>query len=530
LRHLLAVTLLVGCGGTETEHGNDPPPETCVGIALGDACVSAGVPVDGCGVGFEHDGAFGCRPILPAERCPPGLMAVVGETTCREVMACGSGTWGDLPIDGSTQHVDASFTGASDGSALQPWATIIDALGAAAPGALIAVAAGSYAEQFEITTPVRLWGRCPSMVELVGAAGTSATIRVTAVDGVEVGGMAIRGGTRGIASSGSAQLLFDRLWIHDTTLRGISLVDELGPVEATLRASLIEATPESGIGAFGSVLSIESTNIRDSLADAQGTFGSAVVVQNEIDPSTLHVETSVFEGNRDTSVFISGSAATVETTVIRDTQPAANGTFGWAIGVQGTDGIAGELLLRQSVIERSHDVGLYASDSTLIVDATVVRDTRSRAQDMRFGRGINVEMHYDLPSSAVIQSSLVEGNHDAGVIGLANNVTLDNVLVSDTMPDLSTGSYGDGMAFGAAAVSVTSSYVRRSARAGMANFGSSILVTTTGLECNAIDFNGQDLFVPYSYDDAGGNVCGCDGSPIPCKVLTVEIEPPPTLQ
>ena len=60
-------------------------------------CIPAGVPSDGCGEGFVHDGERGCEPLLPQEPCPPGLMAVPGDTVCREVAPCAPERWGDIP-------------------------------------------------------------------------------------------------------------------------------------------------------------------------------------------------------------------------------------------------------------------------------------------------------------------------------------------------------------------------------------------------------------------------------------------------
>src|SRR5262245_27391833 len=183
----------LGCKG-ETAEESTPPPAVCLAgqwlrddgtcIAAGllfdmpcppgewqrdGECIPAGVPPDGCAPGFVHDGDRGCEAILPAP-CPPGLMAVPGETTCREVAPCAASTWGDIPTDPSTQYVDASYAGMdSDGTALKPWTTIQTAVDAAVTGATIAIAAGSYVGDVIVSgKSVRLWGVCPALVEIVG--------------------------------------------------------------------------------------------------------------------------------------------------------------------------------------------------------------------------------------------------------------------------------------------------------------------------------------------------------------------------
>src|SRR4051812_19559403 len=82
-------------GGAQTEAGCEP----------------AGIAPERCGGGFEPDEANGCEPILPAERCPEGQMAVPGEAACREIAPCGPAPWGDAPLDDTTQFVDAAYAG-----------------------------------------------------------------------------------------------------------------------------------------------------------------------------------------------------------------------------------------------------------------------------------------------------------------------------------------------------------------------------------------------------------------------------------
>ena len=116
----LAALSLLACTEDETEQPAVEPGPACTDpleIELADgSCARPGIAPDGCAEGFVHDGEYGCEPVLPAERCPPGLMAVPGDTACRPLQTCGTGTWGDIPVDAATQYVDASYSGNSDGT------------------------------------------------------------------------------------------------------------------------------------------------------------------------------------------------------------------------------------------------------------------------------------------------------------------------------------------------------------------------------------------------------------------------------
>ncbi|MBW2459900.1 MAG: hypothetical protein JRI68_35750, partial [Deltaproteobacteria bacterium] len=150
----LMAALVMGCGD-ESDPAADPvAPTGCVPgeRPLDDgSCRPPGIPAYGCGEGFEHDGDRSCEPILPAAPCPIGTMAVPGDAECREVAPCGDGPWGAIPIEASTQHVDQSYAGGnSDGSAAMPWTTIAEGITAAAPGAIVAIASGSYVENLVV--------------------------------------------------------------------------------------------------------------------------------------------------------------------------------------------------------------------------------------------------------------------------------------------------------------------------------------------------------------------------------------------
>ncbi len=63
----------------------DPAECSVAELLLAGECVPVGVLVDGCGRGFLSDGRGGGEAVLPVGPCPGGMMAVPGESACREV-------------------------------------------------------------------------------------------------------------------------------------------------------------------------------------------------------------------------------------------------------------------------------------------------------------------------------------------------------------------------------------------------------------------------------------------------------------
>ncbi|MDP6935685.1 MAG: hypothetical protein QGG40_22385, partial [Myxococcota bacterium] len=66
--------------------------------------------------------------------------------------ACGTGTWGDLDTDSDTIYVDASADAGGDGSRDRPFTVIQEGLDAQDDKAMVAVAAGTYLENLQMTT------------------------------------------------------------------------------------------------------------------------------------------------------------------------------------------------------------------------------------------------------------------------------------------------------------------------------------------------------------------------------------------
>jgi hypothetical protein len=409
------------------------------------SCLAAGVPSDGCGDGFVHDGDVGCDALLPGAACAPGLMAVPGETTCRAIVDCGTGQWGNIPGALTTEYVDAAYDvagGPSDGTTSAPWTTIQAGIDAAASGAVVAVAAGSYAEDLLLAgQPVVLWGVCPAQVEIVGTGASFATLVINpGADASEVRNVSVTGPYNGIDASGAAQLIIDSVWVHDNFGVGVNLQDDLGVTQAVVSNALVEANQSIGIFARGATLELDVSVVRSTLGRGVEAGENSATAS----PSVLTVTGSVISDNRAFGVFAAGASVDIDSTVIANTALGGLGGFGRAVNVifGGTTGAGGSLLLTRSLIENNRQISVFVADSVGEVHATVVRDTNSDGAG-QFGRGIEVLMSTQ-SSMLLVRSSLVERNSAAGIDAYGAVADVEATVVRDTVPNMFGGGYGVG--------------------------------------------------------------------------------------
>lgn len=577
--------------------GGAPPDSSCPAgeLVLPDGtCQPVGIPEGSCGEGFLPDGNMGCEPILPPSLCPPGQMAVPGDETCRAVSACADGTWGDIPVEADTEFVDGSYAGGdSDGSQSRPWTTVVDAVEAAEAGAIVAIAEGSYQDKVLIASkPVRLWGRCPALVELVGTSSASlpAAVHISvAGSGSELRDLAIRGEVLGAAVFGAQEVLLERVWIHDTGERGLYVEDEAEPVHVTVRRSLIERASGAGLYASGSRLTVEQSVVRDTNDIGLGTGILAELNPGNGRRAEAEIRGSLLERNDEAGLGLACADGTVEASVVRD-QTSSGGSAEGAIGVfsrvpsfgaarnhltiassvveqsegcgivvWGGDGLVeattvrgnglhgthaagvlvqfddaagrGTLQLLESLVEGNHQAGVLAVASDLTVQATRINDTLPNAEGL-FGRGMHLQSSPDQgPSMALCTSSVVTASHDHGVVVLDSEASFSSSVVRDTRPEADTALMGDGIAVvsqdAPAAARLEGSLIASNARCGLSAFGASLTVWQSRFDCNVIDLDGEELLgQSYLFEDLGDNACGCGADERPCVVSTTSLTPP----
>lgn len=669
---LALIALAAGC----TAHQDEPPPAppavptaSCpAGQATGDrdvccpagttpagtVCAPAGVPPERCGAGFAPDTGGGCTAVLPDATCADGWIAVPGDTQCRELSQCGTGSWGDIAVEASTQYVDGSYPGAdSDGSAAKPWTTVMQAVTAAQAGAIVAVAAGSYDQNVVVSgKPVRIWGRCPAMVELSSSSPMYGTVELRAgADGSVLRGVAVTGPAIGVFVFGAMDAVIDSVWVHDTGTRGVDVEAGVAATSATLVNTLVERSHVAGVFVATADVSIESSAVRDTLAGANG-FGRGVYLrehQQIEQPSSGSLIGSLLERSREGGVYVNGSSLSVAGTVVRDTLPLLGGfgvgisvndsetsghrgsleleasnverSMGIGIFVRGSDatveaavvrdtmpidgagraidiersavtGQRGQLILRQSLLERSVQTGLFVAASSASIESSIIRDTaldpsgafglgvgvrqeplgterselqlvdslveRSHAagillqgadvtidhtavRDTRmdasalFGWGIGISQQLDTGGRTVatIVDAIVDGSHGFGVALVGSEAALEQSLIANTAP-YGDGRFGDGVtalpALDEASAELIGVTIENSTRAGVSLFAAQASLEASLLHCQAIDLAGEThMGTPFVFDDRGANLCGCPDAADACKLANTTIGPPAPL-
>jgi hypothetical protein len=448
-RAVLVIALVVSGCSDPGETVVVPPDEiVCAAgeLALPDgSCFQPGVAA--CAAGFVADDVGGCSAVLPEAPCPPGQLAVPGETTCHDVAPCGSTPWGTAPEEPGTQHVDRAYAGGgSDGSAAKPWTTVQAALGAAVPGAVIALAAGSYDEDVDLGIPVRLWGRCPAMVSIAGTGQAVASIIVRG-DGTEIRDVAVTGSKVGVGVLGAVGVLVERVWIHDSGGQGIAVSDAASPSALTLRTSLVEGAHLHGILGLVADIAVEASVIRGTLPDAGNQAGRGIELDARGPPGRLVVRGSIIEHSRELGIYDEAAELVVDATLVRDQEPLPGDTLGGG-GIFVTSEAGDErapVTLSGVVLERNHDFGVLAFGSDVTVTGTTVRDTLPMQIG---GRGISAMGHPTTMarSTLMVASSLVERSNENGILVSGSDATIEATIVRGTTPWQADG-VGRGVTF-----------------------------------------------------------------------------------
>jgi hypothetical protein len=323
-------------------------------------------------------------------------------------------------------------------------------------------------------------------------------------------------GGRGIGVQEAAQLTLERAAVTDNHELGLAASGAGSKVMAT-EVLIARTQPKAdgtfgrGIQAQGGVhLTLEHAAITDNhdiglFADGVGTTVMAtevLIARTQPSPdgrwgrgigvregAQLTLERAVLTDNHEAGLVAGGVGATVMATevLIARTQPDADGTGGWGIGVHE----GAQLTLERGLVTDNHDVGLIASDAGTTVTATEVAIARTQpsANGTR-GRGISVQEGAQL----TLSRGALTDNHEAAILFLwAGGSVTDSLLQGTKLSPANTWGMADGLLVTGSVVTTTGVVARGNARSGILYDRSEGDITSCLITDNAIGLADQGL-------------------------------------
>jgi len=386
-----------------------------------------GVPTtfDPCPTGYRAvvDGALTtCDPYPEGgpSACAEGEAHFPGEPGCRTIGdACPPGDFAtSLPAGGSIIYVDEAAAAGGDGSMAAPFTTLADvSFGTLAAGTTVALARGNYGGTLPLRAGVQVVGACTAQTILAGEAPAASAVTVT--------------------SSGEPTVLRN-VTIRDAPQAGVRVA---GGRHLRLEGIAIERSQEFGVyvSGSGSEVVLVDVVVRGTRADSGGLFARGLSAN---DGGRLEATRVIVEENRELGIGVGSGAEAVATDVVVRNQEArdVDRSGGRGLSIQGGARFEGTRLL----VEGNRNIGLHVSGSgtEAIVSDVIVRDTRANERDGEWGAGINVQEGASFEASRL----LVEGNHDAGVLGFdpGTRISLVDAVIRDTESQVSDGLRGRG--------------------------------------------------------------------------------------
>jgi len=313
------------------------------------------------------------------------------------------------------------------------------------------------------------------------------------------------------------------------------------PAVVEITSSLFERNREAAILVEGSTASLAELTIRDTLPRENDlAVGNGVVAQLSPEllwPAATTLRNSVLERNHGTGIVVSGSEFIGSGFVVRDTQP--DSTYqgrGMLLQRHPTEHSMTVATVSAAVVEGSRELGIFMLGVEASLSGVLVRGTLPNPGTLAYGRGIAMQPvpETNVPSTVSIHASVIEANHEFGLLVLGANAFLDGVVVRDTVASANLGLFGDGIAvvnqWAYATAQLHNSRVSHHARAGLGNFGATVTLDRTTLTCNQIDLGAEDYNGPFVFEDLGDNRCGCPESTDTCKAVSAQLTPPTAIE
>jgi hypothetical protein len=161
-----------------------------------------------------------------------------------------------------------------------------------------------------------------------------------------------------------------------------------------------------------------------------------------------------------------------------------------------------------------------------------------QAATQAFGRGVQVQgcdaalgCSVAIRGALALSDSLIVDSHEGGLVAVVADAIVERTLVRDSKPRAQDGVFGgDGLAFLQSAATVRQSLASDSARAGLSSFGADVALGSTLLRCSAFPLASEHYEGAAStIEDLGNNGCGCPDADETCTAISASLEPPTAL-
>lgn len=448
-------------------------------------CLQAGV--------VDKDGHTTCAPdwFAPTDShaCNPRIAA----GTCSEhqdLSYPGLGTACFDPLD-FTCPLDSADAVVDDGELLDD--SLHDTTLGPAPTILLK---GTHTETITVYRTVNIIG---CRATLTGASRGQPVITFgpgssgSTLKGVDISGKDTSGATvaaLGIKVTGATDVMLANLRVHDVNGPGIVFDDwpskdcEPKPTSGSVRDSVVANVTGVGIAAYGATVTVAWSAIRSVAAQNDGEQGYGIaafasgffVKQTPKAPPTLgsprtnlNVMQTLVEQCPNAGIFVEGSDANVESSVIRGISPPGDAatTSSWPIRGRGIavesrllGDMPGHAEVHRSVIEDVANAGITVRNSgrpsddeqpDLKLEDSVIRrvgaDRRGAARCA--SRGLQVRHDGAVNGKAMpstVSRSVIEDVHGVALEGDGARVNVDHTIVRDVLRDACTKHLGDAIA------------------------------------------------------------------------------------
>jgi hypothetical protein len=214
--------------------------------------------------------------------------------------------------------------------------------------------------------------------------------------------------------------------------------------------SLVAGNAEIGVQLSGAEATITGSVVQGTRPSASGERGQGIWAQCDAGGQgcgRLDVTRTLVAGNAEQGVVLSGVAATITGTVVRETRPDASGELGQGIYAQcAPDGQScGRLDLAGSLIAGNAEIGVAVVGVAVTIAGSVVRDTRPWASGV-LGRGVHAQCDPDerVCGRLGVSGSLIAGNAEVGILVSGVETSIASSVVRETLPS-GSGELGRGL-------------------------------------------------------------------------------------